>query len=171
MFLPEPIEVGSTHRIAQSLVERLACFALVDNARGQTLPFHPNEVEGEIHAEITSLDKASVCLAIHGRTAASSDGFWRFGANYWQPNSEWPRSMRTELRGTARWDRTARRFTAFELVAIGERQGRTTFNGRRRDSGRGPIGFVFELAPPCWRVAPTFINLYDVPWVQPISGF
>ena len=80
----------------------------------------------------------------------------------------WPRSLRADVLGEACWDPGAQRFTSFELVAIGARTGRTTFNGRAREEqgSEHRIGFLFRTAPQGDRVAPTFVNLYRAPWVK-----
>ena len=73
-----------------------------------------------------------------------------------------------ELLGEATWDPAAARFTAFDLVALGERRGRTRFNGRGRDrdpDGWHGIGFAFTLPTSASRVPPGFIELYDADWV------
>ena len=56
---------------------------------------------------------------------------------------------------------------AFELVALGTRRGRTAFNGRAREEAASMhrIGFALRLAPAEFRVAPTFVNVYDADWV------
>ena len=62
------------------------------------------------------------------------------------------------LLGTASFDLTKGRFTAFELVAVGVRAGSTQLNGRRGDTDPAPIGILFTLAgdDPCDRIAPAF---------------
>ena len=54
------------------------------------------------------------------------------------------------------WDRDARAFVEFDLVALGVRWGFTRFNGRRGDPGPSAVGFAVGLAPAhlAGRVAP-----------------
>ena len=74
---------------------------------------------------------------------------------------DWPRSFVTEIEGAATWDREAERFTAFELVGVGERSGRTRFNGREGDEGAAPIGVVLRLAAvDAPHVAPVAVSRY-----------
>ncbi len=167
-FLPEPLEVGSARAVSAPLVERLVRFSLVDNVRGQTLPFAAAAVEAaELTAEVTAREGDLVTLQLRGASRASSDGT-EAGEDYWRSNKPWPRSVTALLRGRATWDARRRRFASFELVALAERTGRTTFNGRsREEEGDAPrIGFLFRLAPTELRVAPTFVNLYGARWIK-----
>ena len=107
-------------------------------------------------------------LEIHGQTRVDSPGTWSYEEdNNWRPRPEqsWPHGISTRISGRAVFDRSRRAFTDFELIAIGERHGRTIMQARG-SADPSPIGFVCELAPATWRVAPTFINVYDVPWVR-----
>ena len=52
------------------------------------------------------------------------------------------------------------------MVAIGTRSGRTPNNGRRGDDGEGRIGFVFELEEAGRRIPPSFVDLYEAPWIR-----
>ena len=76
--------------------------------------------------------------------------------------------MQQRLLGYATYDLDKSAFIAFELVALGRRDGFTRMNARRNGPESGPIGFVFALAPrtPAHRVAPAFIDVYNAPWVR-----
>ena len=50
------------------------------------------------------------------------------------------------LQGEAVWDRGAERFTSFELLATGLRQGTNQYNNRSDDLGPAPMGIAFQLA-------------------------
>ena len=67
--------------------------------------------------------------------------------------------------GSATFDRAKNRFTSFELLALGKRTGRT-INHARGEAAPSGIGFVCKLAPPNWRVAPTFLDTYDAAWTK-----
>ncbi len=160
--------VGDVHEVTKTIVERLAQFHLVDNVRGQTLPFAAEETAGSrITTTVRSRDGDVVAFGIEGTTTAETDGTWKLGKSDWTPKEAFPRRVTTKLLGSGRYDLSSRRFTAFELVAVGEREGRTNLNGRRDDDvGPAPIGFYFELAPdrPAERVAPAFVDIY-ADWV------
>src|SRR5262249_24608955 len=51
-LLPERLEVGAEREIPRALFERIARFHLVDDVRGQTLPFAPAEVSGELRTRV-----------------------------------------------------------------------------------------------------------------------
>jgi hypothetical protein len=167
-LVPEELKLGARLGVSEVITRRFSCLALVDNVRGQTIPFHPTEdVGSELWTEIVALSGSNVTIRIEGKTGASADGPWLFEAgNYWEPREgqQHPHSISTRVLGEAIFDQSMGRFTKFELIALGERRGRTVMQGRRSDEP-GTIGFVCELAPEDWRIAPTFINVYDVDWV------
>jgi len=167
-LLPTKLEVGAETEVPAAIGRRLARLSLVDNVRGQTLPFAASEVaDSTMKAAITEMADETIELRISGSTRAVSEGPWLGGDNYWRPKREWPRWIHNRLHGRATFDVSTGRFTAFELIALGERQGRTTFNGRHREDADTTyrIGFLLQLAPEHWRIAPTFINVYDADWV------
>ncbi|HIE70983.1 MAG TPA: hypothetical protein EYP98_12870 [Planctomycetes bacterium] len=167
-LLPNDMSVGSTSAVPDAFIQRLARLVLVDNVRGQTLPFTPAEVAGSsLRTEVIKRHGTRIELRLTGATRAVAKGPWLGGDTYWRPKREWPRRITTRIFGTATYDTETLRFMAFELVALGERKGRTTFNGRSREDAKVSykIGFLLRLAPAHWRVAPTFINVYDTDWV------
>ena len=145
----------------KTLALRLACLALVDNVRGQTLPFAPQEIEqATLRFRVTKREGGVVHLAMKGRTRAVAKGPWLLGKSDWAPPEDYPRTMRATLFGHARYDTNAGAFIEFELVAIGTRTGRTSNSGRGKDPKPTPIGFAFTLAKPSVRVPPTFLHFY-----------
>lgn len=158
-------EVGATWDLAP-LARRLARFHLVDNVNGQTLPYAEGEVlAAELSARVRAVEGSVVELELSGRTSADSTGTWLLGDNLWKPKGEWPHSIRCELLGRARFDTERGAFADFELVAVGERRGRTQFNGRRNDSEGSSVAFHLQLGNEAHRVAPTFIALYGADWL------
>ena len=167
-LLPERLAVGAARDVDTALVARLARFAFVDNVRGQTLPFAATAVEvARLRAEVAAVEGDLVRLQLTGTTRVATDGT-EPGEDYWQPKRAWPRSVQTQLHGSATWNVPRGRFDAFDVVALGSRTGRTTFNGRSRELSTQPfgIGFLLRLAPAGYRVAPTYVNLYGAPWVK-----
>lgn len=153
----------------KNLALRLARFHLVDNARGQCLPYAKDEIEkAEIVLRVLESANGVTRYEISGVTRNRADA-WTLGDNYWKPHRTWPRGIDLTLKGTATWDAKAQRFTQFDVVAVGTRFGRTIHNGRgEKGRAKSRIGMVIRLAPdlPRHRVAPTFINVYDAPWVR-----
>ena len=167
-WLPATPRPGSRFEVPWRLVARLARFHVIDNVRGQGLPFATEEVAGsQIHGEVLSVDGPRVRLAYEGLTRAVADGTWRLGDNDWTPSKPWPRGHLTQVLGWAVFDLEAGRFTEFELQAHGVRWGQAPVNGRHGDPGPAPIGTSFSLAgdAPADRVAPAFIDVYDADWV------
>jgi len=162
-----PAEAWEGERELPLLARRLARFHLVDNARGQTLPYADAEVlEATLTARVVERSDRRLALRLAGATSAIAEGPWLLGENIWKPRNELPHGIELELAGEATLDRQTGRLTAFDLVAIGHRWGRTATNGRGRDSSPGLIGFHFALADPREpRIAPTFIAVYDADWV------
>ncbi len=150
------------------LALRLARFHLVDNARGQTIPYAEAEVEEtEFVARVVSRRAdATLELVLEGAARAFSEGEWLLGDNGWKPRSDLAHGIQSRLLGRALWDPEAQRFLEFELVAVALREGRTQYNGRARSLEPSLLAFHFELASEAARVAPTFVALYDVPWIE-----
>ncbi len=150
-WLPQGgIEVGREYPVPAPVVERLVRYNLVDCVRGQTDGYRADDVErAELTARVEAVDDGSVSLSFVGGSRCVVEG------------GDWPRSFVTEIEGAATWDREAERFTAFELVAVGERSGRTRFNGRQDDEGAAPIGVVLRLAAEdAPHVAPVAVSRY-----------
>lgn len=159
---------GRTHDVPQQLVRRLARFHLVDNVRGQTLPFAESEIEGaSMRTKVIEREGNRVRLQISGTTTATAAGPWLTGKSDWTPTQEYPRAMATQMLGYAEYDLDRSVFTKFEMVAVGRWRGRTENNDRRDEPHSGVIGFAFTLATtiPAERVPPAFIDVYDVQWV------
>ncbi len=172
-WLPADPTPGTVHQLPEPLVRRLARFHLVDNVRGQTLPFAVEEVRGSgIQTEVLERRGRLVRLRISGVTMAVAEGPWLMGDNDWKPPREFPRSMATQLLGYASYDLGLEAFTAFEMIAVGRRRGYTQNNDRIRGPQEGTIGFVFTLAEdtPAERVPPAFIDIYDAEWVARPPG-
>ena len=168
LLLPEPLEPGRRTTVPPLVVRRLARFHLVDNIKGQTLPFAEPEVSADswLASEVVSRDGDAVVLRLTGATRAVAEGPWLMGDETWKPDGEYPRGVTCELAGRAVWSPSRGAFTSFELVALGEYWGSGWLNNRSADD-RGPIGFVFALAPrtPAGRVPPAFIDAYDAGWI------
>jgi hypothetical protein len=145
-FLPSEVKMGAKHDLPVAIVNRIACAHLIDNVRGQTSPFHEHQLKkARLTAEVTAVDGKKVSLRFDGETSAAMD-------------SPRKHSLDMNLAGTATFDQTKGRFTAFELTAVGIRAGSTQLNGRRGDTDPAAIGILFTLAgdTPAERIAPAF---------------
>ena len=57
------------------------------------------------------------------------------------------RGVDLRLIGKVRYNPSMALFDRFDMIAVGQRWGATTYNGRFDDWGPAPIGFAFEIAP------------------------
>lgn len=166
-LLDDPQE-GDSYTIPNQLSNRLFCFHLVDNVKGQTLPFAPQEIqESNLGIEIQERQGTRVILKIRGNAKAVAKGPWLLGENDWTPTYPLDHGMTTEILGKATFDLSLNKFTEFEMVAIGKRYGKTQNNGRSGGLHSSYIGFVFTLANGReWgEIAPAFIDIYNADWI------
>lgn len=170
--LDAPLPIGKTIEMPL-IARRLARYHLVDNVRGQTIPFAEGEVKAaELRARVIGQEGALLRLELEGHTLAEADGPWNLGENLWKPRKRFAHGIECRMLGTATYDVDARAYQAFELVAVARRWGRTQMNGRGRDASPGAVAFHLGLAgDDAPAVAPTFIAIYDAPWVvKPAVG-
>lgn len=163
-LVPLDLEVGARRDWPAALIRRLARLHLLDNVRGQTSALPEDAVlRARATSEVVAVEGERVELRITGRTRTLAEGEWAVHgfADRGAPG-EHVRGFDAELLGRATWDRAARRFVAFELLAVGTRVGATQFNGRHDDPGPAPLGILFELAgaTPADRVPPAFVWEY-----------
>ncbi len=149
-----------------SIARRLARFHLIDNVRGQSLPFADSEIElAELTASVLG-GGDSATLLFRGRTRAVADDTWRLDQDsIWKPSKVIAHGMECEFTGLAVYDIHKRKFNTFDLIAVGRRWGHTVNNGRWRDPAPGRVAFHFGLAPDMPRIAPTFLSEYGTDWV------
>jgi hypothetical protein len=141
-WLPQKLTAGRKHRVPQVLVERLVRFHFLNNIRCHTaLPFETDEVKlARIDVTIESIRGDSVALTLVGASHAEH-----------LPKTKWelkahgtsPIGFASRMIGRATWDRARGRFSAFKLVAVGERWGE---EATRSKEPRTPLGFAVELA-------------------------
>lgn len=153
-LVPRDIKTGESFDFPNVFVSRICRLHIVDAVKGQTDEFDPNEVAGsKITATIVERTGSQIRMTISGNTKA--DGKKRS-----------TRGIETRVSGSATYEIKSGRFSKFEFVAIGERWGRTRFNDRRKQLGRTPIGFVFELAKPGEPlITPGMTWAYNTPWL------
>ncbi len=139
-FLPEGREKGATREVPKELVNRLAAHHLVDYVQCIGYPYERSTIQ---HASLTStvmrVEGDRVTIRLEGKSKTSQEGAKdperRTNTDQW-------RGVEVALLGRATYDVKTERFTAFDLVAIGQRWGGL----RWKDEG-GPIGFEFRIAP------------------------
>tara|TARA_Y100001970_G_scaffold294276_1_gene449643 strand:+ start:8819 stop:9733 length:915 start_codon:yes stop_codon:yes gene_type:complete len=169
LWVPKTKIIGSIQECPQIIKDRLFRFHLVDNVRGQTLPFAPEEIEkANLVVKLTNINKSTLEFKISGESEAVAKGEWKLGENDWTPTHELNHSIKTDLLGSATYDINNDRFTKFEMVIIGHWKGRTQNNGRHAGPESGRIGILYNLAENTIsnKIAPAFIDLYNAQWVQ-----
>jgi hypothetical protein len=161
-FLPPELRVGQKHELPAPLIRRLARAHLVDNVRGQTMPYDEKHIEkARLTTEVTAVNGDLVSLRLEGETRAAAEGTWSVSGQRGRRNiTPQKRGFETRLLGQATYDVKQERFRSFELVAVGTRWGGTQFNVRRDDLAPAPMGVLFTLAGanPWERVAPAFFR-------------
>ena len=116
--------------VPEAVTRRIVGRALIDNVRGQNPIWKPEEVE------LATLSMR----AIH--TTASTIEIQYTGEARMQAGDK---RYAPGLAGRATWDREAKSFRSFQLVAVGERAGAARFNLRRGDLEASPMGVLLEL--------------------------
>jgi hypothetical protein len=155
-LLPAELVPGARGEAPVALVQRLARLHFVDNVRGQTLAFAAEDVGlARLEVEVVALAEGGCELRLEGETRAAAEGVWPVrGFDDAQSPGPQRRGVSTRLVGRASFDVARERFSAFELVALGERFGGTQYNGRGDDLEPAGIGFALTLAAADERVAP-----------------
>ena len=161
-----PADLSSGERIELPLLaQRLARFHLVDNARGQTLPYAPAEVE---RAQLIAIPRARVgerwVVDLTGSTRADAGDEWLGGETLWKPKRVEPHGISCSLAGRATWNAKERRFEKFELAGVAHHWGKTVMNGRWRDDSPGKLAFFLQRTER--RIAPAFVGVYDAEWIE-----
>ncbi len=168
-WLPTEPQLGDHHELPAPLTSRLARFHLVDVARGQTSPFTWDQVAGSrMWTRVLDRQGDRVELEIRGQTESAAPGDKRNLPGLAIDRGDTEHGIHAQLYGRATYDLGQKRFTQFDLVALGTRWGRTRFNGRHGDpESASPIGWVFRLSTATTpRVAPGFVAYYEAPWLQ-----
>ncbi len=118
--------------VPEAVAQRIVREALVDNVRGQNPQWKAEEVElATLTMRATRTTARAIEIEYTGKARMKS------GEKRYAP----------KLAGRATWDRKAKAFTGFQLVAVGERAGAARFNQRGKDQGASPMGVLLELHP------------------------
>jgi len=169
-MLPRQWEKGEQTELPAELSKRIAALALLDKGRvdGFTRSFRDADVEAaKIELTVSSLDDSTISFQIEGHTSTKTRDAQAFVSN--MPRHEdipKHRGVRTEILGSATFDRDKQRFTQFEMVAVGKRFGGAYLGRSPDDWGEHPIGFslVMGRPTPAEQLAPEFPERY--PWLS-----
>ena len=168
LWLPKDPKEGDTYQLPTILKDRLFRFHMVDNVRGQTLPFAPQEIkEAHVQVKVIKQNKSNIQINISGHSWAVAKGPWLLGENDWTPTHELDHGIQTNLLGDATYNLELETFTDFEMVALGKWHGKTQNNGRHSGPRTGRIGTLYSLATdsPADRIARAFVDLYNADWI------
>jgi len=163
MLLPETIAAGARHEWPAEIAVRIARSHMVDNVRGQVPAFGGPEdrVTASMTSHLGTPTDGRVTLHIEGTMSCVTPGRNAHEGGERQDGPEHrERGFETSLLGHATFDLDAKRFTSFELVALGTRWGGSRYNARDDDTEAAPVGVLFELAPATERVAPALFWAY-----------
>ncbi len=169
LWVPKIKNIGAIYECPKIIKDRLFRFHLVDNVRGQTLPFASEEIKtANLNVELVDINDSSLELKISGDSKAIAKGKWKLGENIWTPPHDLDHSISTNILGKAIYDTNKNSFTQFDLVVIGNWKGKTENNGRKFGPELGTIGMQYNLAEdiPSNKIAPTFIDMYNADWVK-----
>ena len=169
LWLPEKYKIGEIYECPQILKDRLFRFHIVNNVRGQTLPFASQEIRGsDLRMKVTEINNKKMEIKITGKSNAVAKGPWLLGENIWTPKYELNHEISSTILGVATYDLIEKKFLVFELVAICNWRGKTENNGRKFGPDSGYIGIVYNIADnsDVNRIAPTFIDQYNADWVK-----
>jgi hypothetical protein len=163
-LLPDATQIGARRDIPHHLLRRLARAHLVDNVRGQTIPYEEEHIKSaEWSSEIIDVDDDRITIRLTGHSRCEAKGSWPVaGFQAADSPSLQNRGFDAVLLGIAQFDRHNRRFVTFHMVALGDRWGGTQFNGRHQDLAAAPIGIAFTLAgdSPADQIAPALLHAY-----------
>lgn len=167
-WLPKEPNIGDIYTVPKNISDRLFRFHLVDNVRGQTLPFAIEEIKnGQIQIKVEAITKMVAKLSISGSSRAVAKGEWLMGENDWKPYYLLDHGMSTRLKGYAEVDLEKKKFNEFEMVALGFRYGVTENNARFSSPDSSFVGFLFTLDDKSDgnRIPPAFVDVYNADWI------
>ena len=169
LWIPKNYKVGSIYECPKLIKERLFRFHFVDNVRGQTLPFAPQEIKDpQLSMEVTGSTDSTTTFSISGNANSVANGNWLLGDNDWTPNQSLNHGIKTQILGSAKYDKVKNQFIEFELVILGEWFGKTQNNGRHTGPENGHIGIFYTISndPERRRIAPAFVDMYNADWIK-----
>ena len=131
-WIPQSIATGASWEIPPPLVERLVRFHMIDNVRCHMAKFFRKEdvQQARITGKVVEVQGNNVSLRYEGESRAE-----RLDTKV---------GCETKLLGRAVFNTASRRFTLFELIAVGTRWGHQQ---TRNDPKPTPLGFIFVIPP------------------------
>ena len=126
---------GQRFPMRRPLADRLLRFHLVDNTRGEPGPWRPEDVrKAELTWTVENATPTSLQLRLDGSALLATDA----------DTEKARRGYDVRLLGFLHYDREKAVVDRFDLVAVGDHWGRSTYTPGERP-GRKPLGVAFEL--------------------------
>ena len=161
-LLPTTLAPGEHAAADPALVIRLARLHMIDTVRALSVPYPVTCVQkAELAAEVMAVVDGLAEVKFEGRVRLHQDDLPRIARSR-ERSAPVPqqaqRGFDAVLLGRAKFDIDQQRFTAFELVALGDKVGGSTLSA----FDHTVMGIAFVLAPPerAGRTAPRFLAEY-----------
>ena len=117
-------------RVPSAVLEKLALRTLKDSVRGQCKNWEQGALrEGELFSECIKREPHSLTMRLTGFANLEQSG----------------RAYSCRLHGLATYHSEHKRFTNFEIVAVGQRSGTAKANFRQDDPGPAPMGVALVM--------------------------
>jgi hypothetical protein len=145
-LLPDDPQVGHRYPVPPALVRRLARFHLIDNVRGETPMWRPEEVQhAAMTLEVTGVTPGQIDLRLEGAVRNVGRGSWAIRP-FRERLTDAERGFDCRLLGFLGYDTLRGRFARFDVIALGTRWGGSEHNVRWDDLAPAPMAVGFELA-------------------------
>jgi hypothetical protein len=134
-LLPARLVKGETYPVPAAIRKRVFRFHLVDNTFGLPVPWKPDQIRaGELNLTVEETSPM-VRLRLYGSALLTT-----------QPDPDQSKhGYDAKLTGVLEYDPARKRFTRFDVVALGDCWGGDYEGGRFKRPGRTPLGVAFRL--------------------------
>jgi hypothetical protein len=146
-LIPADPTVGDSFNLEEKLAQRFARYYFLDSVRGESEPYSRQHVEmAEISFTVVKVTDQIIKMKISGRSKVNRPATRERNPFSGEVISKDMGSNQL-IYGIAEVDRIRDRFSRFEMLAVGDRWGGSTYNFRSDDLASSPIGFGFQLVP------------------------
>lgn len=163
-LVPETLDTGERQSAPWPVVRRLARFHLRDYVRGEPFNWREDAIRhAELVSEIVEVSGSQVRLALRGAVRLEDEVEWVAPED--GETKRYACGFDCTIDGEAAWDAERGVFTAFEMVAAGDRWGTNQYNFRYDDLGPAPMGIALVLAgtTPSDRTSPHCLVTWRAP--------
>ena len=144
-FIPSKKEVGAERPVDPKFTRRFLQYHLVDQVRGSSSPWVDEDFQtSELVSKVVELTDDIIHLEVAGIAKINQEPSGKLNP-FLNKRITRDRGVELKIRGKLVYDRAAKTFKRFDLIAFGDRWGADVYNGRHGDLEPAPIGFAFEL--------------------------